>query len=76
MPRYFFNLVYNGRAWPDEDGTELPDIEEVRVQALTILGNIAKNELTKNGHDNFQVSVRDEWGHVVLTASVLVERPT
>ena len=74
MPLFFFDLVDNGHSVPDEDGTQVADIEQARVEALRTLGNIATNELTKSGHDDLQVSVRDENGQVVLTASLLVER--
>ena len=74
MPLFFFDLVDNGHSSPDEEGTQVVDIEQARLEALRTLGNIATNELTKSGQDDFQVSVRDENGHVVLTASLLVER--
>jgi hypothetical protein len=74
MPLFFFDLLENGQPVPDEDGTQVIDIEQARVEALRTLGNIAKNELTKSGQDDLQVSVRDENGQVVLTVSLLVER--
>jgi hypothetical protein len=74
MPRFFFDFVDNGHSVPDDDGYDLPDTECARAEALKTLGEIAKGELAKNGHDDFQVAVRDESGAVVLTASLLIER--
>lgn len=39
MPRYFFN-VHDGRSAPDREGTELPDTEIARAQAVRLSGEI------------------------------------
>ena len=68
MPRYFFN-VRDGREVPDEVGTELPDMEAVRLQALATSGEM----LRESGENQFwsgtdwSMHVLDENGREVLT---------
>jgi hypothetical protein len=70
MPKYFFNAV-DGRPLPDEDGSELPDMDAVRRKATLVLG-----ELLKEQPDDFwdtgrlRLEVVDEAGEVVLVADV------
>ena len=69
MPRHFFDFVDDGCSLRDKEGHDLPNTECARTETLRTLGEITKGELVKNGHDHFQVAVRDESGRVVLTAS-------
>jgi hypothetical protein len=39
MPRYFFHVM-DGQATIDEDGTELPDVDAARKEAIRIAGEI------------------------------------
>ena len=42
MPRYFFH-VDNGEFVPDPSGTELPDINAARVEAVRAAGEMINN---------------------------------
>lgn len=39
MPRYFFHVI-DGASFRDETGTELPDIDAARAQAIRLSGEI------------------------------------
>ncbi|HEV2531504.1 DUF6894 family protein [Phenylobacterium sp.] len=70
MPRYFFNTV-DGRRYPDEDGTDLPDLEAVRRKATRVMAELLKerpSELWDTGH--LVVEVADEAGAVVMSVNV------
>jgi hypothetical protein len=41
MPRYFFHIV-DGRATMDREGTELAGVEEARVQAVQMAGEMLR----------------------------------
>lgn len=43
MPRYFFN-VHDGHSEIDNKGTELPDTNYARREAIRLSGNILDNE--------------------------------
>ena len=69
MPRYFFN-VHDGRDYPDDEGTELPDLAAVRAEALRSSGEMLRDN---NGTaefwsgDDWTMNVTDEAGKTVLT---------
>jgi hypothetical protein len=70
MSRYFFNTV-DGRRYPDEEGTELPDLEAVRRKATRVIAELLKerpSELWDTGH--LRVEVADEAGAIVMTVEV------
>jgi hypothetical protein len=70
MPRYFFNTV-DGRRYPDEDGTELADMEAVRREAALVIGELLKeqpSELWDTGR--LKLEVVDEHGETVLVVEV------
>ena len=43
MPRFYFDVTDTGRTYPDPEGTELPDLERARAEALATLGGIARD---------------------------------
>lgn len=70
MPRYFFNTV-DGRRHPDEDGTDLPDLEAVRRRATLVIGELLKEQpadLWNTGR--LRLEVADEAGEIVLMVEV------
>jgi hypothetical protein len=73
MPTYFFNTV-DGRRHPDEDGTDLPDLEAVRRKATRVIAELLKerpSELWDTGH--LQVEVADEAGAIVMKVEVSLD---
>jgi hypothetical protein len=70
MPRYFFNTV-DGRRYPDEDGTDLPDMEAVRRKATLTLAELLKEKPSVFWDTGrLRLEVADETGTVVLAVEV------
>lgn len=64
MPRFHFN-VYDGITARDHDGTELSDHEAARAMALTVAGELMKDE-------GRRTSLGNEWRLGVTDATSLV----
>lgn len=66
MSRYYFHVV-NGRDIIDNEGVELPGLEEIRAQALHTAGEILRDEGYQcwNGTE-WQMNVTDATGQSVL----------
>jgi hypothetical protein len=67
MPRYFFHVM-DGRAYVDNEGTELAGLDEVRSEAIRAAGEI----LADQGRafwkgTKWQMTVADAAGDTVLT---------
>jgi hypothetical protein len=68
MPRFFFDITDSGRSNQDDEGTELPDLRRAREEALATLGEIARYELPAGDQRDFQISIRDDTGQILLRA--------
>lgn len=66
MPRYFFH-VHDGYSFPDEDGTELPDIYTAQAEAIRTSGEILRDVGAKfwNGTE-WKLEVADERGQILF----------
>lgn len=70
LTRYFFD-VHDGGPQLDDTGTELPDLDAVRLQAIHTLPDIARDEIPKDGdRRTFTVLVTDENGHPIYSATL------
>jgi hypothetical protein len=70
MPMYFFNTV-DGRRYPDEEGSDLPDFAAVRAKATRVIGELLKEQpedLWDTGR--LRVEVTDGTGADVLLLEV------
>ncbi len=66
MPRFHFN-VYDGVSSPDKDGTELPDWDAARVQAIAYAGEILKDTSQRLAvGEQWNMEVTDERGLVLF----------
>ncbi len=76
MPRYFFDID-NHTHDADDEGTNLADDDEARVQAVIFAGDYLRDhpEIIWDG-SRFSVAVRDENDAVLLTIAVTVEDPS
>jgi hypothetical protein len=54
----------------DSEGMELPSLAAARKEALTTLGEIAKDELPDGDRRDFVITIREGSGPVILTASL------
>ena len=72
MPRYFFH-VFDGKAFPDDEGTVLPDLEAVRAEAVK-----ASGAMIRDHHDFWRgaiwtMEVKDEIGTTVCKMNFTAE---
>ncbi len=75
MPRYFFDIDAQKNI-SDEDGTDLSDDEEARVQAVIFAGDyLSDHPAIARAGSGLRVAVRDGQGHVLLTTVITVEEP-
>ena len=66
MPRYYFH-VRDGLYSPDEDGTDLPDLQSAKRQAVAVAGELLRD--SKSGFSNeedWQLDVVGETGSRLL----------
>ncbi len=70
MSRYYFD-VRDGSVFPDDTGTELPNIETAREQAVRFSGKLL-TDLGAKFWDvgDWRISVRDESGRVLFGLSL------
>ena len=73
MPRYFFDLDGHTHVG-DDDGTDLADDEQARIQAVIFAGDyLSDHPAIVRGGASFRVAVRDGRANVLLTVVVSVE---
>ena len=66
MPRYFFN-VHDGRSRPDREGTELPDLNTVRDEAVRFAAGLLADHSDEFWQgDEWVLEVADEEGLVLF----------
>lgn len=70
MPLYFFDIDDGARKSRDTEGTELPDRQALRREAIGILPDIAREELPDGDRRTFTCSVRDQSGAVIFVADL------
>jgi hypothetical protein len=68
MPVYYFQ-VHNGQGHtPDDEGQDLPDIEEARAVAMAGIRSLLGEELAAGSMDfDGRIDVTDEKGNVLLS---------
>lgn len=67
MPRYHFN-VEDGRSTPDPEGTELPDLESARREAVRLAGRLLDDDPAQFwSHGLWRVVVTDDAGRTLFT---------
>lgn len=67
MPRYFFD-VRDGRQYPDDEGTELADLQSARVEAAGLAARLLGDHPAQFWNDGeWTIEVRDGHDQVVLT---------
>jgi hypothetical protein len=69
MPLYYFDARDDDKFVPDEEGTELPSMDEVQNEAAYALADMLRDQLpiaNGNGHArDLTVEVRDRGGPVM-----------
>jgi hypothetical protein len=69
MTHYFFDVDDGISATRDKVGTELNSLKELRAEAISLLPNIARDELPDGDDRCFAVRVRDGAGRYIFEAS-------
>ena len=64
MPRFHFH-VHDGYSELDTEGTELPDAQAARLEAIRIAGDILK-------HDAHRIALGEDWRIEVTDATGLI----
>lgn len=71
MPRYFFDTFSNGHRTPDDIGAEFDTLDKMRLEAMSVLPAIAKDEVAQDGDSQaFTVLVKDEDQEPVYSATL------
>jgi|EndMetStandDraft_4_1072995.scaffolds.fasta_scaffold430401_2 hypothetical protein len=68
MPRYHFNVIYDGREIRDREGSELPDIEAARIEAVAD-ARALMSEAVRNGWDisGRSINICSGTGDILMT---------
>ena len=70
MPRYFFDLDEGGRHIHDDEGSELPDVQHARDEAVGLLPAIVTARLPDGEAHEFVATVRTADGATVFRATL------
>lgn len=72
-PRYFFDFTDTGKVFLDVVGTDLPDLEAAKQEAVKALVEITKDKLPDGPSREFVMTVRDESNETFLEAMIKFE---
>lgn len=70
MPRFYFDTHDGDRLTEDDEGLDLDGIEQARKEAIRALPDLVRDTLPNGDRRDFAVTVRDERGQPVLTATL------
>ena len=69
MPRYYFDLRYDGDPWSnDPDGIDLAGVDEARSEAVALMAGIVRDKLRE--YWQIAIRVRDDQPTPVLALSL------
>ncbi|WP_192255761.1 DUF6894 family protein [Mesorhizobium caraganae] len=66
MPHYFFDFWEDGNLIADDEGTDAPDFETAKDEAVVDLAELMKEILTAGGSHELKLILRDENGEELL----------
>ena len=74
MPRYHFN-IYDGITSIDRDGTELPDVQSARREAMILAGAVIEDsaKISKLGEE-WRMEVTDDTGLLLFRLDFMVSQ--
>jgi hypothetical protein len=73
MPRFFFDFKDADDPYPDDQGTDLPDVETAKAEASTALAEIVRDKVRDGSCRELTVKVRSEAGEPLLNATFKVQ---
>jgi hypothetical protein len=66
MPRFYFH-IFDGRSQRDDEGTELPNFYEARVEATRFAGEVLKDDAHRIAHgEDWYMDVTDDTGLILF----------
>jgi hypothetical protein len=72
VPRYFFH-VFDGQTLPDREGTELPDYNHARREAISYAGKLLDDDASRIGlGEDWHMEVVDEAGLILFRLDFFV----
>ncbi|MBE7244933.1 MAG: hypothetical protein INR63_08285, partial [Actinomycetospora chiangmaiensis] len=72
MPRFYFH-VHDGHSELDPDGTELPDWQSARLEAIRLAGDILKQDAHRIAlGEDWRIEVTDQTGLILFQMTFLV----
>ena len=74
MPRYFFDFQNGDHLVRDDEGSLLEEHATARSEAITLLAEVVKEELSGKGQRRFIVISQDEGGQFTYQARTVKER--
>jgi hypothetical protein len=73
MGRFFFDFIDGDALFVDSEGTDLIDESHVELEATRTLAEIALDRLPEYGPRRLALTVRDEGGRQIMTASLTLQ---
>ena len=70
MPRYFFDLDGGERLFRDDKGSDLPDVQAAREEAIAVLPDIVRAMVTGDDRKTLTSIIRDDSGNVVFGVKI------
>ena len=71
MAQYFFELASGDDLIQDKEGINIDDLQDVRLEAISVLPELTKRLELNGDHHTFIVTVRDAMGNPVFRAELL-----
>ena len=73
MPRYFFDIRNGDGLIPDEEGTDLPDLQAAQLEAARTLADMSRDHAINNAPHRLSVEVKDDQQKPLLEAVLTLE---
>ena len=70
MPRYYFDIINAGNLTRDQFGVDLATDDEARNEAISLLPDIARQDLPDGDGHEVMARARKEQGEIVYEASL------
>ena len=73
MPNYYFDVREKNRFVPDEEGTDLPDLDAAEREAAELAASIGRDRLPSSESRGIIVEVRNEHRQRVMTVTASLD---
>ena len=73
MPRFFIDTSDGATPLIDNEGREFPDSQAARKDALSVLSDIAREEMPDGDERTFSVSIRNISGRAIYSAKLTLK---